>query len=184
MLNCEGTTTYRNVTKMWKTLTINKSPQTNLMISPTTNIYEISEIEMSYKKKYKASQRPKITTSIECYQILFGYWNKEILGFIEEFKILLLNRANRVIGIFPVSTGGMCGTIADPRVIFVAALKACATSIILAHNHPSGNLQPSQSDIDLTNKLKAAGKLLDIEVLDHIILAEDTYLSFADEGIM
>lgn len=89
-----------------------------------------------------------------------------------------------MIGVFQVSTGGMCGTIADPRVIFAAALKACATSIILAHNHPSGNLQPSQSDIDLTNKLKAAGKLLDIEVLDHIILAEDTYLSFADEGIM
>lgn len=146
--------------------------------------YQVSELELVYKQKYKPSERPKITTSIECYQILFGYWNKEIIGFIEEFKILLLNRANRVIGVFAVSTGGMCGTIADPRVIFAAALKSCATSIILAHNHPSGNLQPSQSDIDLTNKLKAAGKLLDIEVLDHIILAEDTYLSFADEGIM
>lgn len=149
-----------------------------------TKAYQVSELELVYKQKYKPSERPKITTSIECYQILFGYWNKEIIGFIEEFKILLLNRANRVIGVFQVSTGGMCGTIADPRVIFAAALKACATSIILAHNHPSGNLQPSQSDIDLTNKLKAAGKLLDIEVLDHIILAEDTYLSFADEGIM
>ena len=96
----------------------------------------------------------------------------------------MLNRANKVIGIFAVSSGGMCGTIADPRVIFAAALKSCAISIILAHNHPSGNLRPSQSDIDLTNKLRAAGKLLDIEVLDHIILAEDSYLSLADEGLL
>jgi DNA repair protein RadC len=76
----------------------------------------------------------------------------------------------------------MWGTIPDTRVIFVATLKSCTTSIILAHNHPAVNLQPSQSDIDPTNKLKAAGKPLDIEVLDHIILAEDTYLSFADVG--
>lgn len=154
------------------------------MTHNTKAFYQASELQLIYKQKYKSSERPTVTTSLECHQVLIECWNKELLGFIEEFKILLLNRANRVIGIFAVSSGGMCGTIADPRVIFAAALKSCATSIILAHNHPSGNLRPSQSDIDLTIKLRAAGKLLDIEVLDHIILAEDTYLSFADEGLL
>jgi len=111
------------------------------------------------------------------------------MGFIEEFKILLLNRANRVIGCYEVSSGGTCGTVADPKVIFAVALKCCATSIILAHNHPSGNLKPSQADILLSQKLKAGGRLLEIEVLDHIILSPEInsdkpYYSFADEGLM
>ncbi len=104
--------------------------------------------------------------------------------FIEEFKILLLNRANRLIGYYSVSSGGISGTIADPRVIFAAALKACAVEIILAHNHPSGNLQPSNADSILTKKLKEAGNLLDIIVLDHIIISDGGYFSFADKGLI
>lgn len=84
----------------------------------------------------------------------------------EEFKLLLLNRANRVLGLFTVSIGGQAGTVADPKIIFSTALKASAASIILAYNHPSGNLKPSQSDIQLTNKLKEAGKYLEIDVID------------------
>ena len=111
-------------------------------------------------------------------------WNYEIIEFIEEFKVLLLNRANRVIGIVPISVGGTAGTIADPKVIFVSALKCNASSIVLCHNHPSGNLKPSQADIELTKKLKSAGQFLELPILEHIILTKDGFLSFADEGLM
>jgi DNA repair protein RadC len=98
--------------------------------------------------------------------------------------IMLLNRANRVIGVYKVSNGGLTGTVADIRLIFVAALKAAAGSIILAHNHPSGNLNPSGEDSRLTQKIKDAGKLLDIQVLDHLILSKEGYFSFADQGMI
>ena len=106
------------------------------------------------------------------------------MDFIEQFKLLLLNRGNRVLGLLEVSSGGVAGTVADPKVIFAAALKASASSIILAHNHPSGQLKPSSADIALTNKLKRGGELLDIQVLDHLILSSEGYYSFADEGMM
>jgi len=99
-----------------------------------------------------------------------GHWNDDLLELQEEFKILLLNRFNKVIGIFAVSLGGIAGTVADPKLIFGCSLKAAASGIILAHNHPSGSLQPSQADMDLTKKLRDGGKLLDIQVLDHIIV--------------
>ena len=103
---------------------------------------------------------------------------------MEQFKVLLLNRANKVLGIFEVSSGGSTGTVADPKLIFAAAIKANACGIILAHNHPSGNLQPSQADIDLTKRMKEGGRLLEIQVLDHIIVTTEGYYSFADEGIL
>lgn len=102
----------------------------------------------------------------------------------EEFWILLLNRANRIIGRERVSSGGMAGTVVDAKVIFRLALAGKACAIILCHNHPSGNLQPSQADLDLTNKLAKAGESLDMPVLDHLIVAETGYLSFSDEGML
>ena len=95
-----------------------------------------------------------------------------------------MNRNNKVLGIFEASTGGMAGTVADPKLIFSTALKACASYVILSHNHPSGNLKPSQADIALTQKLKQAGSFLEIEVLDHVILSNEGYYSFADEGLL
>ena len=95
-----------------------------------------------------------------------------------------LNRANAVLACFQVSTGGITGTVADPRLIFTAALKVNAVSLILAHNHPSGNLFPSTADQELTIKIKEAGKFLEIKLLDHIILSSDGYCSFADEGLL
>jgi DNA repair protein RadC len=97
---------------------------------------------------------------------------------------MLLNRANKVLGILEVSTGGVSGTVADPKVIFAAALKGNASGIIVAHNHPSGNLAASRADVDLTRKLKEAGKFLEIQVLDHVIVTTEKYFSFADEGLM
>ncbi|MBL7870526.1 MAG: JAB domain-containing protein, partial [Cyclobacteriaceae bacterium] len=99
-------------------------------------------------------------------------------------KVMLTNRANKVLGIFEVSTGGISGTVADPKLIFAAAIKAAASGIILSHNHPSGNLQPSQADIDLTRKIKEAGRFLEIQLLDHIIITTEGYYSFADEGLI
>ncbi len=102
----------------------------------------------------------------------------------EEFWILLLNRANRVVAREQISLGGVAGTVVDAKVVFRKAIEGIASSIILVHNHPSGNLQPSQQDIDLTKKLKKAGETLDIAVLDHLIIAESGYYSFADENLM
>ena len=97
---------------------------------------------------------------------------------------MLLNRANKVLGIYPVSKGGVSGTLVDPKLIFSVALKCNASSIILAHNHPSGNLFPSENDKELTQKLKSAGNFLDIKVLDHLIITPEGYFSFADEGLL
>lgn len=100
----------------------------------------------------------------------------------EEFWILLLNRANRVMGREKISLGGVAGTVVDAKVVFRKAIEGLASSIILCHNHPSGNLRPSQADIDLTKKLVQAGKTLDVVVLDHLIVTDEGYYSFADEG--
>ena len=98
--------------------------------------------------------------------------------------MVFLNRANRIKHFEIVSKGGLTGTVADPRLILKKALELEATSIVLSHNHPSGNLKPSKSDVDITQKIKQASSYFDIQVLDHIIVSEDGYFSFADEGIM
>ena len=103
----------------------------------------------------------------------------------EEFWVLMLNRANKVINRVKISQGGVSGTVVDNKVLFKAVLANSCSSIVLCHNHPSGNKKPSQADIDITKKLKAAGKVLDIVILDHIIVAADNgYYSFVDEGML
>jgi DNA repair protein RadC len=102
----------------------------------------------------------------------------------EEFWILLLNRANEVVGRNNLSKGGVSGTVVDAKMIFKMAIEKLASAIILAHNHPSGNLRPSQADISLTNKIRDAGNILDIPVLDHLIIGNGAYYSFKDEGIL
>jgi DNA repair protein RadC len=97
---------------------------------------------------------------------------------------MLLNRDGKILGIMKLSEGGVSGTVVDPKLVFAAALKANASALILAHNHPSGNLQPSQSDLCLTRKLIAAGRLLEIGINDHLILTQEGYYSFADEGVL
>lgn len=146
--------------------------------------YQVSEIELIYRLKYKASTRPLIRDSKDAYEIFKQDWDENKIDFIEQFKVLLLNRANRVLAIYEVSSGGITGTIADPRLVFTAALKANTVSIVLAHNHPSGNLKPSRSDEELTQKIKEAGRFLDIKVMDHIIVTSESYFSFADEGLL
>lgn len=145
---------------------------------------KVAEVELIYKSKIKASERPTISSSADAAKILKLLWEEGKLELVEQFKILFLNRSNKVICLYNLSTGGITGTVADPRLIFTAALKANAVAILLAHNHPSGSLKPSRADEELTQKIKSAGAFLDIKVLDHIILAEDAYFSFADEGLL
>jgi DNA repair protein RadC len=102
----------------------------------------------------------------------------------EEFKVLLLNRNHQVLGIYPLSKGGVSGTVVDAKLVFSVALKCNASSIVMAHNHPSGNLKPSEADLKLTKKMKEIGTLMDTPVLDHLIIGENNYLSFADEGLI
>ena len=148
------------------------------------NLTNVSEIELVYRTKFKASLRPKVTDSSNVAALLKCHWNLDQIELLEEFKVLFLNQANSVLGILSLSKGGITGTVADPRLIFSAALKALACGIILAHSHPSGNLRPSKADEDLTCRLREAGRLLDIKVLDHLILSQESYFSFADAGLL
>lgn len=145
--------------------------------------YNLAEIQVSYKTNVKASDRRKISSSGDAEAVLREIWS-DGMEFREEFYILLLNRANAVLGWYKVSEGGTTGTVADAKLIFSVALKGLACSLILAHNHPSGNLKPSEADIRLTKRLKQAGECLEIAVLDHLILAKEGYYSFADQGMI
>ena len=142
----------------------------------------VAALELGRRRKdLEGTEKAKITGSKDVYDLI----KSDLLDIPhEEFWILLLNRANRVIKKVQISQGGVAGTVADPKIIFKLALDDLASGIILAHNHPSGNLTASQADLDLTKKLKEAGKLLDIQVLDHLIVAGQKYFSFADEGLM
>ncbi len=153
-------------------------------IENTFNVTFIAEIELVYKTKVKASDRPQVKSAKDCYNILLKTWDENKIEFIEQFKIVLLNRSNRILGILEISSGGITATIVDPRLIFVAALKAKATSLILTHNHPSGNVQPTREDENLTQKLRQAGEFLEISVVDHLIISKEKYYSFADEGAL
>lgn len=143
----------------------------------------LREIEVYYKNKVRISDMEKVAGSRDVFDVLQRVWSPKI-DHVEEFLVLCLNRANRVLGWAKISQGGLSGTVADPKVIFQVALKSNACSLILAHNHPSGNLQPSEADIHLTRKLKEAGTLLDLPVLDHLIVSSEGFYSFADEGLL
>lgn len=133
------------------------------------------------RKDTERVKKTKITSSMVAYLEL-----APLLSDLphEEFWVLLLNRANEVMKKISISAGGVSATVVDPKMVFKPAIDALASSLLLFHNHPSGSLQPSQADIALTRKLKDAGKLLDIAVLDHLIVGQNAYYSFADEGIM
>jgi DNA repair protein RadC len=146
---------------------------------------QVAEIELIYKSKVKASERPSVTTSHDAFKLFKQNWDENKIEFIEQFKVLFLNRSNKVLAIFELSTGGVTGTVADPKLVFAAALKLNTCNIILCHNHPSGSLKPSQADEALTTKIKEAGRYLDLPVIDHLIISgEDSYYSFADEGLL
>jgi DNA repair protein RadC len=143
----------------------------------------IAEMELHYVTRVKASDRPKVLSSKHAVEVFKNVYDPNKIGHKEFFYLLLMNRANNVLGCIKISEGGITGTVVDLRIIFQAALKANATSIIVSHNHPSGNLYPSEADILLTRKVKDGAEILDIPLRDHIIVTpEFDYYSFADEG--
>lgn len=150
----------------------------------TEVLNQVAEVELIYRSKVKASERPKITRSGDAYDLFLKYWNENKIEFVEEFKVMLLNKANKVLGICELTTGGVSGTVADPKLIFITALKCNASYVVIAHNHPSGNAKPSKADEELTLKIKEAGKFLDLHLLDHLIVTTEGYYSFADEGLL
>ena len=146
---------------------------------------KVNEINVSYCGNIKASKLPKINSSATAAEVLFNNWYKNNIELYESFKVMLLNNNNRVKGIYQLSYGGITGTLVDVRILFAVVLKSLTTAIILAHNHPSGILNPSIPDRSLTTKIKNAAAFFDIKVLDHLILnPEGNYYSFADDGIL
>lgn len=144
--------------------------------------FSVAEIEVSYSHHVSVKNRIRITGSEDVYKACTQFWPS--FDHVEYFYVLYLNRNNQVLGAHQLSKGGFTGTVVDVRVIFQVALKACACSIILAHNHPSGNLEPSDADRQITQKVKDAAKLLEIQVLDHIIVTSESFYSFADNFIL
>lgn len=141
--------------------------------------FETTLIELVYKNKIKPSQRTEITGSKAAYKMLSRIWDKDKIELQEECKVMLLNRAHKLLGIYEVATGTVTGVMVDPKLIFAAALLANACAIVIAHNHPSGDVTPSPKDELMVQKLKYAGQLLDIVVADFIIIMENEYYSFA-----
>ncbi len=146
------------------------------------NQNQISEISISYKPNIDNNK--KITSSKDAYDVLYSFFDKNTIGLQESFIVMFLNNANYVIGVYPVSKGGLNGTVADVRLILGVALKCGASSLVIGHNHPSGNVTPSTADKVLTIKVKHAGEHMDIKLLDHLILSpiKPKYYSFLDEG--
>ena len=136
--------------------------------------------------KYKTGDilKTKIKSSKDAYNVFMKMFDSDTLEIQESFILLLLNRANNTIGWIKISQGGIAGTVVDPKLIFVTALKSGASAIIIAHNHPSETMNPSDDDIKLTKKIKNGGELLGISLLDSVIVSKDTYFSFADSGIL
>ncbi len=147
-------------------------------------LFKVAEIELVYRSKIKAKDRPVITHSFDAYEILRKTWDDSKIELLEQFKILLLDRKNACLGISEIASGGTDYCLIDPKLIFMTALKANASAIVLAHNHPSGNLKESQSDIELTKRVMQAGDFLGIRVLDHLIITADGYASFEDKSLM
>ncbi|MEO9803451.1 MAG: JAB domain-containing protein [Reichenbachiella sp.] len=148
------------------------------------NLSRISEVELIYRRKVKANDRPKVSSSKDAYHLFRENWDDLTINLYEQFKVMLLDRNNRCMGIANISSGGVSGTVVDNKLIFVTALKSRACHIIVAHNHPSGNLQVSSVDIQLTKKLYEAGKYLDLSLLDHLILTDESYTSMSDDGLI
>ena len=143
---------------------------------------QVSEIQVSYSPNLLVDM--SIKNSKKSFELMLNEWEQDKLQMQEEAKILLLNRNNNVLGIYSLAKGGLTSCVVDVRIILSIALKNLATGIILVHNHPSGNLKPSQADLDITKRLKQSCDLLDISFLDHLIITKDNYFSFADEGLI
>ena len=147
-------------------------------------VTQVAEIKVSYTPAI--ANKPVIKSPLDAYVVLKEFFSVNTIQMQKKFLVMFLNKRNRVLGVYPVSIGGLTSTVVDIRVVLSIALTTLATSIVLCHNHPSGGLKPSQQDIQLTERIKVAAKYMDIVLQDHIILTSEPgqYLSFADEGLI
>lgn len=146
-------------------------------------MFKVSEVKLTYNTKVKSSERVKIKTSEDVYRLLAGsVYDSETIQYKEYVKLLLLDRSCKVLGVVPISEGGLNQSLADVRIILQAAILGNASGIILSHNHPSGNRLPSKEDDALTERVSKAVKLFDIQLLDHVIVTDCGYYSYSDEG--
>jgi DNA repair protein RadC len=148
----------------------------------TTDWTKVSELEIIYKTKIKATERPQIKMSSDVYKLFLATWDVNKIELMEQFKVMPLNKKNRVLGICEISSGSIDQALVDVRLIFGMLVKIGATQAVVAHNHPAGCPKPSEADKQITKKLKEAGLLLDIRILDHLVITPENYYSFADEG--
>ena len=144
--------------------------------------YTVGEVELTYKSTSKS--RNKIYSSEDAYKYLLPTYKEGTICYKEYFKVLFLNQSNQVLGYTLISEGGITETCADVRVILQAALLTNSVAIILAHNHPSGSMKPSRQDMEITKQVKDAAQFMRIKVLDHLILTDEGYYSFSDEGLL
>jgi DNA repair protein RadC len=142
-------------------------------VTNAMDLYNVTEVQLVYKTRIKASDRPKISNMEDAVDIFRKYWSRDRIEHIEEVKILLLNRSNRVLGIATVSQGGISGSVIDERIVLQYAIKSNATGVILAHNHPSGNLDASEADNRITAKIKNSLELIGVTLLDHVIITAE-----------
>lgn len=145
---------------------------------------QLAEVQVAYKNNVPPSDRVKLTGTPDTIGYLRSVWDTDRIEYTEDMVMILLNIAKDVLGWVKLSQGGTIGTVCDPKVVFSVALVANANSIILAHNHPSGNLRPSEQDILVCRKINEGAKLLDIKLLDNIIITANGYYSFASEGML
>jgi len=143
----------------------------------------VTEITIAYRPRKRALNRPKIITLEDAIDAILCGFNKDTMMLQEQFVVLYLNQTNSVLGVFKASIGGISGTVIDTRIIFSVGLKLLATKMIIAHNHPSGNVEPSIADEELTLRLQQAGEIMEIRLIDHLIFdAFKNYYSFAGES--
>lgn len=148
------------------------------------SLFAVSEVELVYRNKVKVADRIKVRTPENAYDAFLAAWDLSKIDLVEHFYLLMADRAQNCLGIAHLFTGGTSACLVDPKIIFAMALKANASSIFIAHNHPSGNLNPSKADILLTEKLKAGADILDIKLQDHLIIRPLNYYSFAEQGLI
>jgi DNA repair protein RadC len=151
-----------------------------------TALTQIAELTVSYQVTPDFEKLPVITTSVQAYEFMHSFFPPGTIALQEHFFVAYLNRANKVIGVYHTSVGGISSTVSDPRLILGTALKLAAPNLLLAHNHPSANMRPSVADKELTRRLVEGARLLDLSVLDHLIVGptRGDYYSFADEGLL
>jgi DNA repair protein RadC len=151
-----------------------------------TALTQTAELTVSYRVTPDWYSLPTLSSSEDSYKAVYPHFPPNTIALQEHFIVCFLNRANKMVGVYHTSSGGITHTVADPRIILGVALKTTASIIIISHNHPSGNLKASIADIELTKRLTEAGKLLEINVLDHIIVTPEDgkYLSLAEQGLI